>query len=230
MFERAVDIYINKVKTILKICDGEYLQECKRIILELFERTEANSIKGIVVGVLFHDNLPRKKDGCFVSNGRNTVTDSDEQTHMINELRNMYNEDKKIIFLRFPFFSCDDDDKFQLLVKAFEPVFQCYLCKIIYSKKSKTTNPLATPILTLGYVAAEATYNCVKKTNRPEFVIIPTVHPNFMTHMKVEMDQSKVEEDKKFYKKCIADEFLYFKLQLILFKEFVNVKSSITSS
>lgn len=211
-FDQLVENYIDQVKHISNINDGEFFDKCKNIILDTFTGISPEKVKGIVVGVIFNENLPKKKGPYFISTGRSKLTNSVERHKMLNELKKLHDEQKEhVIFIRFPFFACDHEEEFEELASAFEPLVVHLLKQIVHFKKRTSSGKLvSTPILTLGYRAAQSTFNCLKKTNKPLFIVLPSVHPNFM---------AMFEEDEARNLKC--EEYLKFSEVLKKFYNFL---------
>lgn len=200
--DRVFNNYLNAVQTITKIKDSKFYNESKRIFYQNLNRTSPKNVEGIIIGMFPHSSKHIRCGSVYISTDHNVNDDDCDFTiEMINELKRL-KTNPNILWVRVPYISTTHKEKTDLMIAAFNPVLCFILHRILSVSRGEFEDII--PILTLGKNSYESVIECLKLTNRPKFVVVPTIHYNFMRFADNDLNnnsnlQSKVKTIKKMY-------------------------------
>lgn len=167
--------YINSVRNLTGCLDFEFYQTCEEIFFKNFETTPPSSVSGIIVGVWdFQRSRIVKESGgtLFISTGAPShVDECSFKTTMLNKLKDLQKKEN-LLWIRVPLIA-GRRDLTNSLIDAFRPVM------VFILKKLLECNQKHIPILNLGINSHTFVTKCLESTNRPKFVLLPSVHPTF---------------------------------------------------
>jgi len=207
--------YIHAVEDILEyVLSEEEEINIKNNFFKLFERN-LKDVRGLIIGVLEKD-YEFKSSRLRISTGMHKSTDlCFYREKMLETLSSALQND--ILMLRLPFISTRKSNNTKRLIEAFEPVLRFVLRIITTSKQGEFKLP--TPILTLGKNSYVAVQRALEITNRPNYIILPSVHPTFMSKIYHKINKNQVNVKKQeTLKKIMESEYSLFDENVYYFK------------
>lgn len=212
--DRVFDNYIKAVQTITEMKDSKFYDESKIIFFKSINQTLPRNVEGIVVGMFPHSSKHIRCGSVYISTGDNLNDDDCDFIHdMVNDLK-VLKAYPNLVWVRFPFISTHKE-KTDAMISAFKPVLCFILHRILNASRGEFEKII--PILTLGKNSYECVIECLKQTNRPKFVTVPCVHPNFMRFCDDDIKNTSSQQTKIKTMNKMYHEYDKFKQSLMYF-------------
>lgn len=189
----AFDTYLTQVKEITGEGSENFYQDVRREFEAEIFKTSPKKVRGIVVGVITTATTTREENLYLSTGNKETCDTSDMKIEMLEKLASLQ-DNNDIVFLRTPMISVRHNQKVKReLIDAFTQVLFSILNIILQKSADEFGSPI--PILCLGWNSFTCVTNCLRQVSRSKFVILSSVHPNYMRELDLKIKMSNYRSE-----------------------------------